>query len=156
MALKSYVITQDFKSPFVIMTQNPRNPQVIKFKQFRKGEVISGEMKHANNKPAFVLVKDRLVVPLAVVKELVTKEISHSAEGNKAPQINLSDTPKTNKVSKVKYIDAILIGAIVGAGGVYLAERKGWIAQPDKMNKLYGAVAGAVLGCYAVYRMKNK
>ena len=75
MALKSYILTKDFKSPYVTSTGLPHNPQAIRFKQFKKGEVITGEMKHANNKPAFVLVNGVCVVPLEVIKELVTKEI---------------------------------------------------------------------------------
>ena len=47
-----------------------------------------------------------------------------------------------------------IIGAILGAGAVYLAEKQNIIATPDKKYKLYGAVAGAVLGMYIVYRKK--
>ena len=54
-----------------------------------------------------------------------------------------------------KYIDGILIGAVVGLGGVILAEKQGWITNIDKKNKIYGAIAGAVLGTYYIYRFQK-
>ena len=36
MALKSYILTKDFKSPYVTATGLPHNPSAIKFKQFRR------------------------------------------------------------------------------------------------------------------------
>lgn len=154
MALKSYVVTQDFKSPWVRMTGRPNKPQELRFKLFKKGEIVNGEMKHANNQPAFVLVKGVLMLPLSVVKEVITKDVSVSAEGGEEKK----DTKKISlqSMSKVKYVDAIVIGAIIGAGAVFLAEKQGWLVSPDKKNKVYGAIGGALLGTYLVYRTKNK
>lgn len=155
MALKSYIVTQDFKSPYVRVTGLPQKPQEIRFKQFKKGEIVNGELKHSNNQPAFVLVKGTLVLPLSVIKELVTKEVSHSAEGS-------AEKPKEEKKmitiqpSKVKYVDAMIVGALAGFGLVFLAEKQGWIVSVDKKNKIYGAVGGALAGLYLTYRYKNK
>jgi len=80
MALKSYIVTQDFKSPVVRVTGVPPKPQEIRFKRFRKGEIIKGELKHANNDPAFILVVAAGVVSLNVVKELSTQEIVIDAQ----------------------------------------------------------------------------
>lgn len=151
MALKSYIVTQDFKSPVVRVTGVPHKPQEIRFKRFRKGEIIKGELKHANNEPAFILVGGACVVPLNVVKELVTKEIVSNAEGTEEkPPIKI--TPKAGP--RMKYLDAVIVGSLLGVGGAYLAEKQGWIAMPDKKNKIYGALIGAAVGLYFVYRFK--
>jgi len=156
MAQKSYIITHDFKAPYVQITGIPHNPQAIKMKKFSKGDIIRGELKHANNKPAFILVNGVCVVPLDVVKELVTKEVVSGADGNsskesksKSKVISIPTNPK------VRYADAIIIGAIIGAAGAYLAEKQGWISEPDKKNKLYGAGIGALTAAYIVYRTNN-
>lgn len=154
MAQKSYIFTRDYKSPMVVGTGLAHNPTAIKFKKFQKGQIARGELKHANNKPAFLLVNGVCVVPLDIVKELVTKEVVSNAVGT------ASDEPKVKKVKvptnpKVKYGDAVILGAIVGVIGVYIAEKQGWIAEPDRKYKLYGALAGAALAAYVVYRANN-
>jgi len=154
MAQKSYIFTKDYKSPMVVATGLAHNPQSIKFKRFQKGEIIRGELKHANNKPAFLLVNGVCVVPLDIVKELVTKEVVSNASGS------TSSEPKVKKIKvptnpKVRYADAMILGAIVGVVGVYVAEKQGWIAEPDRKYKLYGALGGAVLAAYIVYRTNN-
>jgi hypothetical protein len=156
MAQKSYVITNDFKAPYVQVTGIPHKPQAIKMKQFRKGDIIRGELKHANNKPAFILVNGACVVPLDVVKELVTKSVISGSDGSKSSE----EKPKTKVISvptnsKVRYADAIILGAIVGAVGSYIAEKQGWIGEPDRKNKLYGAAIGAAAAAYIVYRTNN-
>lgn len=151
MALKSYIVTQNFKSPVVRVTGMPHKPQEIRFKQFRKGDIIKGELKHANNQPAFILVGGACVVPLSVVKELVTKEIVSNANGGEE-QKPIKITPKEGP--RMKYMDAVVIGGVLGAGAAFLAEKQGWIAMPDKKNKIYGALIGAAVGLYFVYRFK--
>ena len=150
MASKSYIVIQDFKSPIVRVTGMPHKPQEILMKRFRKGEIIKGELKHANNKPAFILVGGAAVVPLGVVKELVTKEIVSDASGESKPAIKIEPI----KNPRMKYLDGIVLGSVLGVGGAYLAEKQGWIAQPDKKNKIYGALIGAAIGLYLVYRFK--
>lgn len=151
MALKSYIVIADIKTPYVQGTGVPHRPQEVRFKLIRKGEIIKGELKHANNKPAFVLVNGTLVVPLSAVKELVTKDITSNADGtpkeDKAPM-------KLPSVNKVKYIDAIIVGALLGVGGAYLSEKQGWLGEPDKKNKLYGALIGGAVALYGLYRYK--
>lgn len=155
MALKSYILIQDFRSPIVRVTGVPHSPSRIETKLFRKGEIIQGEMKHANNQPAFVLVRGQLVVPLQVLKEVVSKDINSSSNAEGQPETEKKDKEKYVQTNpKIKYLDAMLIGAALGFGGVYLAERQGWIAVPEKKYRFYGAIAGALAGAYFVYRFK--
>jgi hypothetical protein len=160
MALKSYILTNDYKAPYVTATGLPHNPSAIRFKQFKRGDIIKGEMKHANNKPAFILVNGVCVVPLDIVKELVTKEVVSHADGEGSIKDTVvkkvGGSSKTNANPKVRYIDALLIGAIVGFAGVVLAEKQGWISEPDKKYRLYGAVGVGVLAMYVVYRSKTQ
>ncbi len=157
MALESYVLTQQLKTPYVRVTGMPHKPTELLFKTFKKGEIINGELKHANNKPAFVLVEGKLVIPLAVVKKVVTKEIVSGADGAEK-----TESPKekptnilTSSNPKVKYLDALIIGTLVGVGGVYFAEKQGWLNAEEKKNKIYGGVVGALMGIYLVYRFKT-
>lgn len=163
MALKTYILKKDWKAPYVTSTGLPHNPTAIRFKQFRKGEIIKGELKHANNKPSFILVAGVCVVPLDAVKELVTKEIVSHTDGEgsvkdkmTAKVSNAIKSSKTNSNPKVRYIDAMLVGALVGFAGVMLAEKQGWITEPDKKYRLYGAGIAGLLGVYLVYRSKTE
>ena len=158
MAQKSYVITHAVKAPYVVVTGMAHNPQAVKMKTFRKGEIVKGELKHANNKPAFILVNGVCVVPLDVVRELVTKVVGGSSSADGTPSSFPNPTPKKMVVPtnpKIRYIDAMILGAIVGVIGVYVAEKQGWIAEPDNKYKLYGAALGAVAAGYIVYRTNN-
>ena len=161
MALKSYLITHDVKSPYIVATGLPHNPQKVCLKLFRKGQIVKGELKHANNKPAFLLVNGVCVIGLDVVKELVTKEVSSNANGlqNPTPTKVIDKTiglSKNNSNPKVRYIDAMIIGALLGVGGVFLAEKQGWLGETDKKHKLYGAIGGAVVGYYFMYRKSTQ
>lgn len=154
MALESYVVTQNVRAPYVRVTGMAHRPQEIRMKTFRKGDIIRGEMKHANNKPAFVLVDGVLVVPIDVLRKVITTEIKSGADGTAE-----TDKPKKSILvssnPKVKYLDAIILGGLVGVGAVYLSEKQGWIAQPENKYRLYGGIAGALAGAYMVYRFKN-
>ena len=163
MALKSYIITHDVKSPYIVATGLPHNPQKVCLKLFRKGQIVKGELKHANNKPAFLLVNGVCVIGLDVVKEVVTKEIggtsnaSGSATSSATKIIdNAVGLSKDNSNPKVRYIDAMIVGGLLGFIGVFVAEKQGWIAEPDKKYKLYGAGIGAVVGYYFMYRQKTQ
>jgi hypothetical protein len=163
MAIKSYILTQDFSAPYVVATGLPHDPQKIKIKKFGKGEIVKGEMKHANNQPAFVLVNGVLVLPLEVIKELVTKAIVDNdtppipvdVEPQNASEVLLGKKKTAVPTNpKVRYIDTMVIGGLIGLGGVYLAGRQGWIAEMDKKYYLYGFGLGAIAGAYFVYRTK--
>jgi hypothetical protein len=155
-----FVATQDFVTPYVVSTGQPHKPTQICKKKFRKGDIITGEVKTVKGKPSFVLHKGVMVIPFSCVKQVVVKDIVISnLDGT-------SDTQKTNPkvevkviksadVKNKKYIDGILIGAVVGLGGVILAEKQGLIVNVDKKNKIYGAIAGAVLGAYYIFRFKK-
>lgn len=153
MAIKSYIVTQPFETPYVRVTGMAHNPQQLKFKKFRKGEIVRGELKHANNEPAFVLLEGVLVAPLNVLKELVTKEIVSGADGSETMKKLQKTVVSPN--SKIQYIDATIVGGAIGAGGAYFAEKKGWLPTTDKMNKVYGALIGVVLFGYLLYRYKT-
>lgn len=155
MAVESYIIVNNCKVPYVVGTGLPHKPQEIRMKQFRKGDIIKGELKHANNQPAFVLVGGALPVPISCVKKVVTKEVVSGADGTKEESKDKKPILAKSTNPKVQYLDAMLIGALLGVGAIYLAEKQGWITAPDKKYKLYGGVAGALLGCYAVFRFKS-
>ena len=44
-------------------------------KQFRKGDIITGEIKTVKGKPSFVLHKGVMVIPFSCVRQIITKEI---------------------------------------------------------------------------------
>ena len=157
---KSYVINQDFKTPYVRMTGVPHKPQEIKFLKFRRGDQVRGELKHAQNKPAFILGPKNVIIPIDVVKELVTKKVVGGDAPNETSAFSGTTSGETKKVMvptnpKVRYIDAMLAGAVIGVIGVVIAEKQGWIGEPDKKYKFYGALAGAVAAAYVVYRTSN-
>lgn len=160
MAQKTYIATHDFKAPYVEVTGMPHNPQQVKFKTFRKGQQFRGELKHANNKPAFILAENNAIVGLDTVKEIFTKQVGAQTRANEMSSFSGSTSGETKKVSvptnpKVRYIDAMLLGALVGVIGVVIAEKQGWIAEPDRKYKMYGALGGAVAAAYIVYRTSN-
>ena len=157
MAQKSYIITHDFKAPYVRITGMPHKPQEIKFKPFRKGDIIRGELKHSNNKPAFILVGGGCIVPLDVVRELVTKSVGSNFDAQPSSSTATTEKKKIEVPTnpKVRYADAMVLGAVIGIIGVYLAEKQGFISEPDSKYKLYGAIGGALAGAYIVYRTSN-
>jgi hypothetical protein len=155
-----FVATQDFKSPYVVSTGMPHKPTQIKTKSFKKGEIIVGEMKTDKfGKPAFVMHKGVMVVPLSCVKIVVTKDInpnvSSSADGgdiSAKPKTVVVNKPTSDTEKKKKYLDGMILGALAGFGAAYYAEKKGWIAVPEQKNKVIGAVIGALAGAYVVFR----
>jgi hypothetical protein len=157
MAQKTYIFTHDCKAPYVEVTGIPHKPQDIKFLKFRRGDQVRGEMKHANNKPAFILGPKNAIIPIDVVKELVTKAVVGDTQTMAASSFDASAQAKKTVPSnpKVRYIDAMLLGAVVGLVAVIIAEKQGWIAEPDSKYKWYGAGLGAAAAGYIVYRTSN-
>jgi hypothetical protein len=159
-----FVATRDFKSPYVISTGMPHKPTAIKMKDFKKGEIISGSMIKKNGKPAFVMYKSTIVVPLSCIKQVIVKDINapvtSSAEGDTKtetkPRVVVDIKSNGKSVDKKKYFDGIIVGALVGFGATFLAEKKGWIAVPSQKNKMIGAGVGAVIGLYVAYRFLGK
>lgn len=158
MRKNTYIITSDFKTPYVRSTGNPRNPTEIKFKVFKRGELVTGELKHAHGKPSFILYNGVCVIPLSVAKAVVTKEITSAATGGNETPLGKETTKNivTKENPKLKYMDAMLVGAVVGLGAVYLGNKKGWIKNPQNINFAYGAGIGAALAGYFIYRKNNK
>lgn len=155
-----FVATTDFVTPYVIATGQPHKPTQICKKQFRKGDIITGEIKTVRGKPSFVLHKGVMVIPFSCVKQVITKdiEVKSNLTAQKAvekanPKVEVR-VPTTTIESKKKMMDGAIFGAILGFGGVILAEKQGWITGEDKKNRLYGALIGAFLGGYFIYRKK--
>lgn len=167
MALKRYILQQDFKAPYMRVTGNPRKPGKLCGFSYKKGDVITGELKHANDQPAMVLVVRngiQLPFPVGMVKEVSEKEVgattdsapvSSSADGESEKTITskiMSNNPK------IQYLDAAIIGGLLGFLAIWGAEKKGLIISSipgDKKNKIYGVIAGSLVALYVVYRIKN-
>lgn len=148
----SFIITKHVKTPYVINTALPHKPRVIRYKEFKPGSMVTGVIKtKPDGKPDYVLVARTMVIPISCVRELVTQELTSNASGPK----QVSDHVKKGN-PKTKYADAGIIGAILGIGAVWLAEKKLWIAMPSPKNKLIGAAVGAGLFMYIVYRIRNE
>lgn len=153
------MITHNFESPYVVNSGNPRNPTAIRQKRFKQGQIISGVMQMVNGKPNFVLYNDVVVIPLSVIKAVVTKEIVSNATGPANAIPNGQETTKNfiiSKDPKTKYMDTAIVGAVLGLAVVYLANKKQWIKVPMPINFAYGAGIGAALGLYFIYRQNNK
>lgn len=152
---KTYIITKDVKVPIVVTQGVGHRPAQIRYKTYRKGEMVQGELKHSNNQPAFVLVGRMGVIPLNCVQEVMSTPIS-GADGSTTEETG--ETTKKEVVQsnpKVKYGDAMIIGALVGFLGVHFAQKYNYINSEDNKLKLYGALGGGLLGMYLVYRNIN-
>ncbi len=154
-----YVATCDFSVPYVLSTGRAVNPIIQKTKRIKKGEVLKGVLKSANGRPAFLLLKNpegaAIVVPAEYLKEVKLTELNSNASGGSVEQKTLAPISVDVKNNKVRYMDAILVGGVIGALGVYFAEKKGWLKTPSHKNKLIGAGVGSALAFYAMYRFKG-
>lgn len=149
---KTYIITKDVKVPIVVNSGQAHRPAQIRYKVYRKGEMVKGELKHSNNKPAFVLVGKMGVLPLNCVQEVTSVPVTSSANGEQSQD---KKEVEVKKEPKVQYGDAMIIGALIGFLGVYGAQKYGYLDAEDKKFRLYGAIGGGLLGMYWVYRQKN-
>lgn len=149
---KTYIITKDIKVPIVVSQGQAHKPAQIRYKLYRKGEMVQGELKHANNKPSFVLVGSMGVIPLNCVQEVSSTPISSGVDGTTTETGEAKKVVAVQTNPKVKYGDAMIIGALVGFLGVHFAQKYNYIPAEDNKLKLYGAVGGGLLGMYLVYR----
>lgn len=155
---KTYIITKDVDVPVVASGGSAHRQSQVRMRRFRKGQLVQGELKHSNNQPSFILVGRMLVIPVEAVKEIQGKDVTSKFSGTSEVE-QATATPKqavvqTKQSNNVKYMDALLIGAIVGFGVIYFAEKKGWLVSEDSKMKLYGSIGGGLLGMYLVYRNK--
>ena len=158
--LQTYIVTKPFETPEVYNTGSSHQKAQIGFKRFRKGEIIRGELKLAQGKPAFVLLGRMTIIPLTNIKKLVTKSVVREgspfsgADGVKraADPDYIKKYTQKSKVTKIKYLDAVLVGGVLGGLGFWFAEKKGLIPSTNPKNKLYAAAAGSALCFYAIYR----
>jgi len=151
---KTYVITKDVKVPIVVNSVQAHRPAQVRYKVYRKGEMVQGELKHSDNKPAFVLVGNMGVIPLNCIQEVTSVPVNSNAVGEMTDATAPKET-EVKKEPKVQYGDAMIIGALVGFVGVYMAQKYGYLSEEDKKYRLYGALGGGLLGIYWVYRNKN-
>lgn len=161
MGKKTYVVVKDFQTPQVFQTGYSHSPAKIGWRRLKKGQMIKGEMKTENGKPAFILMGKMTVVPINCVKEVVTKNVENTSgfsdDDSAAP-------PKTDKVKeymkktqpKIQYMDAILLGAVVGGVGWWYAERQGWVDNINPKAKIVAAGVGAGVAWYFIYRYNNR
>ncbi len=156
---KSYLIVKDVKVPVVLHSGNAHTPANIKFKTYRKGDVIVGELKHANNQPSIILVGRMQPIPIECVQEISTAPVG-AGENKEEKSSNAEGTGKVKEFittgnPKVKYADAMIIGAIVGFIGVHVAQKYEYLPADEKKYKLFGALGGGLLAVYIVYRTRN-
>lgn len=154
---KTYILTRDVKCPVVDGHNYTHKPIQLKTKTFRRGQIVRGELKHSDNQPAFILVGKMCVIPVDAVKELTGKDVTSKFSGSDMDEKPKDTTTTSNTViktkdTKVAYIDAMIIGGILGFVAMYYAEKKQYITTEDTKLKLYGAIGGALGGLYLVYR----
>ena len=159
MKTRRFILTRNFKSPYIARNGMAHSPHQLGYKMYRKGEQINGEViKDSNNTPLFVQPSgdNGLVIPLDAVKEVVTKDVIVSnAEGSedKSAKGKVIAAVK-NGAERSKYPDAAIIGALVGFGLYRLAVKKTWLIENQKhMLIAIGLTAG--LGMYGVYRFSS-
>ena len=154
---KSYALTQTIKAPYVMSTGGNNRPPKIVYKTFKQGEIVDGVMKYANGKPAFILVRGIIPIEVTYLKEVTTRDIgvSNATGPTDKPKSDMPLVQHNHPNPKIKYIDSLLIGGVIGALAVHFAEKKGYIAVPDQKHKIYGAIAGGILACYIVYRYQK-
>jgi hypothetical protein len=153
---KTYIITKDVKVPIVVTQGVAHRPAQIRYKLYRKGDMVQGELKDSNNKPTFVLVGTMGVIPLDCVQEVTSIPVASTESVSSAD--GTTETKKEAEVQsnpKVKYGDAMIIGALVGFLGIHLAQKYNYIPAEDNKLKLYGAIGGGLLGMYLVYRSQG-
>lgn len=158
-----FVVTKNFKSPYAVATGVPHKPTALKTANFKKGQIIKGDIKKddvGNN--AFVMYRNTIVVPLDCVRQVLTKEVDlkngfSNATGSSKPlsaQAQIIKVQPPKEEVRKKYIDAIIIGGILGFVATYYAEKKGYV-QPEEKNKMIGVALGSLAGLYLVYRFKK-
>jgi hypothetical protein len=162
---QDYVFTQDYKAVYVVATGMPHKPSSIKFKKFRKGEIIKGVLHSPYGKPEFVMIDGIMVVPTNVLRKVITKTINgggqNSFDGTGGSSESTSQTIAIKKPvdPKIQYMDAMLIGGVVGLVLTHIAEKKEWIGKSEEnpyQNKLIGAAVGAAVGAYIVFKTRSK
>lgn len=154
MAIKSYVLKENYKAPVLRYTGLSHAPQQLQFKQFLKNDIVQGELKHSMNKPIGVIVMPGMFFPLQVLKEVVTKEIVSDASGESISTITEKiKTNVQNSDPKVQYIDYALAGAVVGLGVVFALGKYNVIPTGvTKVHYAIGAGIGSSLFTYIKWR----
>jgi hypothetical protein len=147
----TYALSKEYRAQRVIFSKHPAKPSTICQQWFKRGDLIKGELKHMNNQPAIVMTESGWIFPVNVLKEVLTKDLSGAASSGadgsggaagsgadlkkSAVVGDLKNPPRTKKV---QYLDAIILGGLIGFVAVWAAEKKGWLPpSPDKKNKIF-------------------
>jgi hypothetical protein len=160
MANENFLVTQDFKSPFMTITGQAHRPHKIEYKPFRAGSVISGKMHYRGGKPAFVMIDETLVVPLGVIKKVHAEDISVNRV-NSSSSFDAGQKSYIVPNEKYRYTDAGIIGAVIGIAFVYVGQKKGLKIYDEAMPKNkyvamgVGALIGSALGMYIAKRFSG-
>ncbi len=154
----SFVLTQDFKAPYVVATNKPHDPTQIMMRFYKRGTIVRGKVSKATG---MVIVDGIVPLPFSVLKQVVTKSINNSNADGIA--MSAENNPKI-KINSSTYMDGALIGAsigfVIGGVGAYYADKKQWTPNAATLEakiKIAGIVAaiGAAIGSYLVYRKKK-
>lgn len=161
---QDFVFTQNYKAVYVVATGMPHKPSSIKFKLFKKGDIEKGVLHSPYGKPEFVMIGGTLVVPTTVLRKVITKTINGGGEsffdGTGSSEVAQQPIAIKKPVDpKIQYMDAVLIGGVVGLVLAHIAEKKEWIGKSEEnpyQNKLIGAAIGGALGAYIVFKTRSK
>lgn len=158
--MKHYIVIKEVDVPVVVRGSVNNMPPLIKTIRLKKNQIIKGELKHANNEPAIVLMGKRVPVPIECLQEVKSVPITgkdtqpttaySNASGDEQQPPKTITTKPTKPV--MRYADGALLGGLAGLLGVYLAQKKGLISEENGNYRIYGALAGATLGVYAIWR----
>jgi hypothetical protein len=157
-----FVVTHDFKAPYVMSTGIPSRPTEIKTAFFKKGAIIKGDIKKGeDNLPSFVLHKGVMPIPLDVLKKIEVKSLTATDVSKVEDTKSFDGTGNVSKnkpkiISKVDYVDGVFVGSIFGIIGAILAEKNGFVNETNNTNKMIGVGIGIGISLYVVYKLKNK
>jgi len=145
-----FLVVQDFRSPYFMITGMAHKPHDIRFRAFKKGMTVVGQTFYQNGKPSYVMVDNMYIFPLHTIKEIKTvQDVVSNAVGDEKKQL---EKALKKPAGNLEYVDWAIAGIAVGFGVNYLIEKKGWL-KPDPKNKFIAMAVGAVLFAYGKYRL---
>lgn len=155
MSEKRFIMTQNFRSPYVAKDGGGVRPHAMAFRTFSKGQQFNGRIVNdAQGKPLFIMADNALTIPLSVVKEVVVRDtVISNAEGDTKDEPKIITAVKKDAV-RFKYTDAGILGALLGFGIYKYAVKKTWILPENKHMAISIAVT-AGLAMYGVHRFTS-
>ncbi len=145
-----FLVVQDFRSPVFMITGMAHKPHDIRFRPYRKGQTLEGQIIYTNGQPSYIMSENKYIIPLHAVQEIKTvQDVVSNATGDEKKQL---DKALKKPAGNLEYIDWAIAGAIIGFAAVYFAEKKAWL-KPDPKHKFIGMGIGALLFAYGKYRI---